>query len=214
MATRKTARREAAREAPGEDGHDEPKVWVPTMVFFTHGVGTHETQRVAMQRAMEEAGVAECNMVKVSSVIPPNCRIISREHGRRLLRSGGIVHAVIAQGETNEPHQRVTAALCFAQPDSDRYPGFITEVEEEETKGKSAKTATDEAGEALLTIVAEKIRAKVDAKKLWAKRGRDRKVRVGRETVRVGAITATAIAPEKQGDTERWAVAMAFAVYL
>ena len=54
----------------------------------------------------------------------------------------------------------------------------------------------------------------MDAKKLWAKRGRDRKVRVGKETVRVGSITATAVGPEMQGGKPRWAVAMAFAVLL
>src|SRR3712207_9178367 len=133
-----------------------------------------------MQRAMAEAGVADCNLIKVSSVIPPGCEIITRERGLRLLRPGNIVHAVIAQGETNEPHQRVTAALCWAQPDADGLPGYITEIEEEETKGKSARTATDEAGEALLTIVAEKGGAQVEAKKLWSKRGRERRVRVGR----------------------------------
>src|SRR5215212_4290675 len=83
-----------------------PLAWVPTRVFFTTGVGRHETQRVAVQRAMEEAGVADANLVKVSSVIPPGCEIITRERGLRLLRAGNIVHAVIAQGETNEPHER------------------------------------------------------------------------------------------------------------
>jgi arginine decarboxylase len=207
--TRQATRLEeaAAREAA-------PLAWAPTRVFFTSGVGTHETRRVAMQRAMEEAGVADCNLVKVSSVIPPRCEIITREHGLRLLRPGNIVYAVLGQASTNEPHQRVTAALCWAQPESDALPGYVTEIEEDETKGKSARTATDEAGEALLTIVAEKVRAKVDAKKLWSRRGRDRRVRVGRTTVRVGSLAATAVGPEQRDGKQLHAVAIVMAVYV
>ena len=41
-----------------------PLAFVPTRVFFTSGVGTHETQRVAMQRALRKAGVADCNLVE------------------------------------------------------------------------------------------------------------------------------------------------------
>src|SRR3954469_9839947 len=157
-----------------------PLLFVPTRVFFTSGTGYHETARVAMQRSLEEAGVAECNLVKISSVIAPGCRIITRDQGVKLLKPGAIVYAVIAQGQTQEPHQRVTPALCWAQPDDETLPGFITEVEEDEANGKTAKTATDVAGEEVLTIMAEKLRAKVDAKKLWAKRGRERRVRIGR----------------------------------
>jgi arginine decarboxylase len=93
-------------------------------------MGTHETQRAAMQRAMRQAGVSDCNFVKVSSVIPPGCEIITRERGLRMLRAGGIVHAVIAEGETSEPYQRITPAICWAQPDDPELPGYMTEIEE------------------------------------------------------------------------------------
>src|SRR4030081_3717570 len=84
--------------------------WIPSRVFFVSGVGMHAQERVALQHAMREAGVADCNLLKVSSVIAPGCRIISAQQGRRLLRPGNMVCAVIAPAQTDEPHQRVTAA--------------------------------------------------------------------------------------------------------
>jgi arginine decarboxylase len=191
-----------------------PQVVVPTRVFFTSGVGFHKIQRVAMQHAMREAGLADCNLVKISSVIPPRCEVITRERGLGLLQGGAIAHAVIAQGETKEPHQRVSVALCWAQPDRDDLPGYITEVEEEQTKGKSEQTAIDEAGEAVITLLAERIDVKVDAAKLWSGRGRERTVRMGGVKVRVGSITESAVCPEAQDGESKYATAMAFAVYL
>src|SRR5215210_7683045 len=201
-----------ARRAEFEE--HPPQIFVPTRVFFTSGVGFHKLQRVAMQHAMREAGVADCNLVKISSVIAPRCEVITRERGVGLLQAGAIAHAVIAQGETKEPHQRVSVALTWAQPDRDDLPGYITEIEEEEAKGKSEQTAIDESGQAVMTLMAERIGAKVDAEKLWSGRGRDRTVRIGGVKVRVGSIAESAVCPEAQDGESKYATAMAFAIYL
>src|SRR4051812_9418058 len=97
--------------------------FVPSHIFFARGVGVHSIQRVAVQRAMQQAGVNELNLVKVTSVIPPKCEVITAERGLKMLQPGAVQFGVIAQGETNEPHQRVTAALCWGQPDGDDLPG-------------------------------------------------------------------------------------------
>jgi arginine decarboxylase len=216
MAATKSRRSSRASTRATSRRKDEtpPQTWMPPRIFFTTGTGTHETQRAAMQRAMGEAGAADCNFVKVSSVLPPGCEIITREHGLRLLRPGNIVHAVIAEGETNEPHQRVTPAICWAQPDDDKLPGYLTEVEEDNTKGKSTRTATDEAGEALLTIIGEKLDAKVDAKKLWGSRGRDRRVRIGGRGYRVGSVAASAVGPEAEDGTQQYAIAVVLGIFV
>src|SRR5947209_4157767 len=152
--------------------------FVPSKVFFATGVGVHSIQRVAVQRAMEEAGVSDLNLVKVSSVIPPGCEVITAERGLRLLQPGTVCFSVIAQGETNEPHQRVTAALSWGRPEGNDIPGYITEIEEDQTMGKSEATATEETGEALMHIFAYKLGTEINAKKVWAKRGRERMVRI------------------------------------
>ena len=121
-----------------------PLSFVPRRVFFTAGTGQHRLERVALQHAMREAGVSQCNLVKVSSILPPETEIISRERGVRLLRPGNIVFAIIAQAQTNEPHQRITPAIAWANPDKPGVPGFIAEVEEDLAKGKTEETAADQ----------------------------------------------------------------------
>jgi arginine decarboxylase len=191
-----------------------PLIWTPTRLFFASGTGTHETQRAAMQRAMRQAGVGECNLVKTSSVIPPGCEILTRARGLRMLRAGSIVHAVIAQGETSEPYQRVTPAICWAQPEDPELPGYMTEIEEDHAQGRSTQSATDEAGEALVTIIAERLGVRVDSKKLWSGRGRARRVRIGRTNYRVGSIAESVAGPEEEDGKPLYAVAVVLGVLL
>jgi arginine decarboxylase len=218
MPARRNARttgRRSAGPAPSNDGeHAAPLVVVPRRLFFTTGTGTHQIQRAAMQHAMREAGVADCNLVKVSSVIPPACEIVPRARGLRMLRGGAIIHAVIAEGETNEPHQRITPAICWGQSDDPTLPGYMTEVEEDQTKGRSTTTATDEAGEALITIISEKLGVRLDARKAWSNRGRSGRVRIGGLTWRVGSVAVSAIGPETDNGQTRYATATVLGVFL
>jgi arginine decarboxylase len=186
----------------------------PTRIFFSRGVGVHSIQRVAVQRAMEDAGVQDLNLVKVTSVIPARCEVITSRHGLRLLEPGSVCFGVIAQGETNEPHQRVTAALCWGQPIGDDLPGYITEIEEEQTKGKSEKTAVDEAGQALVHLFGDKIGANVNAERVWGARGQSRYIRVGGRRIRVGSIVSSAVGTEEQDGEKKYTVVLAVAVYL
>ena len=142
----------------------------------------HALERVALQHAMREAGVADCNLLKVSSVIAPGCRIIPESEGRRLLRPGNMVYAVIATAQTDEPHQRVTTALAWAKPEKPGVPGYVAELEEEMAKGKSEETATQQVATEVLEILAMRLRVKVDAARLWKGRGRSRSVRMRTST--------------------------------
>ena len=208
MPRKTTTRRTAPDDVP------PPLHWVPSRVFFVTGTGVHELERVALQHAMREAGVADCNLLKVSSVMPPECEIIPAEEGRRLLRPGNMVFAVIATAQTEEPHQRVTTALAWAKSEKRGVPGYIAEVEEDMSKGLSEATAQDQVGEEVLEIMAMRLRAKIDAKRLWERRGRARSVRMGGTTVHVGSIGASTVGPEERDGKKRTAAAFAAAIYL
>jgi arginine decarboxylase len=98
--------------------------------FLTKGVGVHEKEMRAFEEALRDAGVHTCNMIKTSSVIPPGCKLISRQEGKRYLHPGQITFSVIAQSQTNEPGQRVVAGIGMAQPKDPKHYGYLTEVEE------------------------------------------------------------------------------------
>jgi arginine decarboxylase len=165
-----------------------------------------------MQHAMREAGVSQCNLVKVSSILPPETEIITRAAGIRLLRPGNIVFAIIAQAQTNEPHQRITPAVAWANPDKRGIPGYIAEVEEDLAKGKTEETAADEAGEEAVTILAETLRVRIDPKRKWSRHKRS--TRIGRNSVGIGYLAATTEGPEEKDGRTDFAAAIVLAVFV
>jgi arginine decarboxylase len=68
--------------------------FVPTEVFLTKGVGRHKYQLKSFEQALRKAGVAHQNLVKVSSILPSKCKVISRESGLKKLTPGQICHCV------------------------------------------------------------------------------------------------------------------------
>jgi uncharacterized membrane protein len=63
---------------------------VPTHMFLTRGVGVHKEKLASFEQALRGAGVAYCNLVSVSSIMPPNCTIVPRKRGETLLNPGEI----------------------------------------------------------------------------------------------------------------------------
>ncbi|HEY0580408.1 MAG TPA: arginine decarboxylase, pyruvoyl-dependent [Candidatus Nitrosocosmicus sp.] len=98
--------------------------------FFTKGVGVHEKYMRAFENALREAGIQTLNLVRISSIIPPGCKKITREEGIKLLKPGQIAFAVMAETQTNEPGQIISAGIGMAQPKDETIHGYLTELEE------------------------------------------------------------------------------------
>ena len=88
----------------------------PKKVFFTKGVGVHKDKLSSFEVALRNAGIEKCNLVYVSSIFPPKCKILSRAAGLKLLKPGQITYCVMARNETNEPNRLISAAIGFAMP--------------------------------------------------------------------------------------------------
>jgi arginine decarboxylase len=84
---------------------------VPTHMFLTRGVGVHKEKLASFEQALRSAGVAYCNLVTVSSILPPNCKIIPRARGEKLLNPGEITFCVMARSETNERNRLASASI-------------------------------------------------------------------------------------------------------
>ena len=54
---------------------------VPKKIFFTKGVGTHKEKLASFELALRDAGIAACNLILVSSILPPGCKKVSKEYG-------------------------------------------------------------------------------------------------------------------------------------
>jgi arginine decarboxylase len=74
-------------------------VLVPTKVFLTKGLGRHKYQLKSFEEALRTAGVAQQNLVQVSSILPPKCKMISRDNGLKSLTPGEICYCVLARSK-------------------------------------------------------------------------------------------------------------------
>ncbi len=101
--------------------------FVPQEVFFTKGVGKHRTKLQSFELALRNAGIEVFNLVRVSSIYPPHCKVISKGRGLTKLQSGQIVHVVLAEASTNEPSRMVGAGVGLAVPAQGDQYGYISE---------------------------------------------------------------------------------------
>ncbi len=70
---------------------------VPSKLFFTKGVGRHKSRLGSFEQALRDSGIAQFNLVEVSSIFPPNAEIVSKEEGLKYLKPGQILFVVLAK---------------------------------------------------------------------------------------------------------------------
>lgn len=100
---------------------------VPRHAFFTKGVGRHPNCLQSFELALRSAGIEKANLVRVSSILPPGCRIIPRAEGLARITSGQVTFVVLAEASTDEPSRLVGAGIGLAQPAEQARYGYISE---------------------------------------------------------------------------------------
>src|SRR5215831_3339043 len=114
------------RDRPGSGGVTL-EMYVPTKLFFTKGVGTHREKLTSFELALRDARIACYNLVRVSSIFPPNCEEISIDEGLKQLQPGQIVHVVMSESATAEPNRLVAASVGVAIPRDRNLFGYLSE---------------------------------------------------------------------------------------
>ena len=142
-------------------------MFVPSKVFFTKGVGIHKDRLASFELALRDAGIEKCNLVLVSSILPPNCKIIPKEEGIKLLKAGQITFCVMARSETNEPNRLISSAIGLAVPKNSHNYGYLSEHHANgETGEKSGEYAEDLAA----TMLATTLGVEFDPNLAWEER--------------------------------------------
>ena len=100
---------------------------VPAKVFFTKGVGTHKEELRSYELALRDAGIEKCNLVHVSSIFQPGCKIIPRNEGIKELIPGMITYCVIARCSSNESRRLIAASVGTAIPADENMYGYMSE---------------------------------------------------------------------------------------
>lgn len=127
---------------------------VPTKVFFTKGVGRHREELGSFEMALRDAGIEKFNLVTVSSIFPPGCKIVSRAQGLQDLNPGQIVFCVMYQNRSNEPNRLMAASVGLALPSDSNQYGYLSEHKSfGETEEKAGEYAEDLAASMLATTL-------------------------------------------------------------
>ena len=123
-------------------------------MFFTKGVGVHKEKLASFEMALRVAGLAHCNLVLVSSIYPPGCKVISKDEGLKLLKPGEIVFAVYDRESSNEPNRLMAASVGVAIPADPSMHGYLSEHHSfGETDEKAGEYAEDLAASMLATTL-------------------------------------------------------------
>lgn len=162
---------------------------LPKKCFVTKGVGVHKEKLTSFELALRDAGIAQYNLVRVSSIYPPYCKMVPKEVGLKYLSPGSIVHVVIAESATNEPNRLIASSVGLAIPKNPAHHGYLSE---HHSYGETAKKADDYcedlAAEMLATILGGngKLGSKIkydNRKQEW---------RISSEVVKTMAVTQSA----------------------
>jgi arginine decarboxylase len=140
------------------------KLLVPRKIFFTKGVGTHKEELRSFELSLRDAGIEKCNIVHVSSILPPGCKWISRNEGLKELIPGMLTFAVMARCSSNEPHRLIAASVgCAVPADPDAY-GYLSE---HHAFGENEKVAGDYAEDLAAAMLASTLGIEFDEDKEW-----------------------------------------------
>lgn len=177
---------------------------VPTHMFLTRGVGVHKEKLASFEQALRSAGIAYCNLVSVSSIIPPACKIVPRKRGEKLLNPGEITFCVMARSETNERNRLISASVGLAIPNDRHTYGYLSEHHAYgETDEESGEYTEDLAAQMLATTLG----IEFDPNLAWKER--EQVFKMGGRIVRTMNITQSAI-----GKAGRWTTVVACGVFI
>ncbi len=178
---------------------------VPTHMFLTKGVGIHKEKLTSFEEALRGAGIAYCNLVSVSSILPPDCKIIPRKRGEKLLNPGEITYCVMARTDTNERNRLISSSVGVAIPSGRKYNyGYLSE---HHAYGETDEEAGEYTEDLAAQMLATTLGIEFDPDVAWKER--EQVFKMGKDIVRTQNITQSAI-----GKPNLWTTVVACAVFI
>ena len=70
---------------------------VAKKLFLTKGIGVADDKLTSFEFALRSAGIAGTNIVLISSIFPPNARLVPRKEGLKLIKPGQILFTIYSR---------------------------------------------------------------------------------------------------------------------
>lgn len=178
---------------------------VPKRIFLTKGVGKHRERLTSFELALRDAGIAAQNLVRVSSIFPPHCKLISRKEGVKHLYPGEVTFAVVAENSTHEPHRLMASSIGLAIPAERSTYGYLSE---HHSFGETDEQAGEYAEELAAEMLATTLDLEFDPDKSWDEKKEI--YRISNKIVRTTNITQSGVG-DKHG---KWITVIAAAILI
>ncbi|MEM4729487.1 MAG: arginine decarboxylase, pyruvoyl-dependent [Thermoplasmata archaeon] len=178
---------------------------VPKKVFFVKGVGKHKERLTSFEMALRDAGIEKFNLVRVSSILPPHCKLVSKEEGLKELQPGQIVYVVMSECAGNEPNRLIAASIGASMPLDSSAFGYLSE---HHAFGQNEQMAGDYAEDLAAYMLASMHGIQLDMTKDYDEQ-KDI-FTIGGKPVKTRNITQSAVC-DKNG---LWTTAIAAAVFI
>src|ERR1700733_7955215 len=137
---------------------------VPKKIFFTKGVGKHRERLTSFELALRDAGIAAQNLVRVSSIFPPQCKLVPRSTGLKYLSPGEVVFAVVAENSPRKPPRLLASSIGVAIPADRNTYGYLSE---HHSFGETEDAAGDYAEELAAEMLATTLDVEFDPDRSW-----------------------------------------------
>ena len=177
---------------------------VPKRMFLTKGVGRNRYQLKSFEDALRIAGVAQQNLVQVSSILPPHCKIISRNEGVKSLQPGSICFCVMARCDSNEHGRLIASSVGIAVPKDRKKWGYLSEVH---SHGMNKREAEDMSEDLAAGMLGTTLGIDLDPEMAWSEK--EQAYKQCGLFVKTTNITQTA-----RGQQGLWTTTVALAVFL
>ncbi|HLC17571.1 MAG TPA: arginine decarboxylase, pyruvoyl-dependent [Thermodesulfobacteriota bacterium] len=178
---------------------------VPKRVFFTKGVGIHKEELHSFELSLRDAGIEKYNLVQVSSIFPPGCKVLSRSAGIKKLSPGQITFCVMSKLTSNEPRRLMAASVGCAIPVDRKLYGYLSE---HHAYGQTDTVAGDYAEDLAAAMLASTLGIDLDENLGWDEKKEI--YRISDKIVKTTNVTQSAIV---KGDG-RYTTVVASAVFV
>jgi len=178
--------------------------FIPSKIFLTKGVGRHQEQLVSFEMSLRSAGIHFLNYVQVSSIFPPEAKLISRDEGLKLIKPGQVTHIVMSRNSTNENRRLLGASIGIAIPSDKEMFGYLSEAHD---FGKSDDELADYVEDLSITMISTILGLPIDTNISYDEQLEQWKV--SDKIIKSKSITQTAICGKNE-----WTTTIAAAVLI
>jgi len=137
---------------------------VAKKLFLTKGIGIADDKLTSFEFALRNAGIAGTNIVLISSIFPPNAKLIPRKDGLKYIKPGQILFTIYSRNQTKEPNRMISASVGIAQPTDRTKYGYLSEYD---AFGQNERETGDYAEDIAAQMLASSLGIPFDIEKSW-----------------------------------------------